>query len=333
MVYTVAVTKLATPSERHLNSSSIRIPAYYISVAARNLGERKERWKKEQSGERAYPPIEPWTTPSLDNPETGLIAHVAEDGSIDAYVQCELANGMLATPEGILSAQHNAIRRYSYDLSHEEVFASHPVFNDLHTLRASPSGITVASSGVDAVVELSPDGNNITRTWHATEHGYTTDSFGKPRSIDPTADHRDIFYNTWLRTTHVNSALALPDNSYLVTFFHQGIFGRLTPDGRVTPLVEGLKRPHASRVSGDRYTFVDTGRGIAYRGTLTQDGFTTEHSISIPSTWLQDGQYDGTLWFLVDAEHARVYFGSLQGEILGYDQFDPDWDFFEVLLV
>lgn len=332
-MYSTSRPFLATPLQRVIISPNVRIPAYYLSVAARNLNDRKARWEKERARGLGYPVVEEWRSPPFDDPETGLITHVSSSGEIDHVAQCEFSNGLLLTDGGLLSAQHDAIRRYTLDLKSSEVFASFKPFNDLHTLRETPNGILVTTSGTDSIVEISKDGKELFWSWFATEHGYTRDSFGKERRLDLNTDHRRFFYNTWLRTTHVNSALPLLDGSILVTFFHQGILGKLDREsGLVTTVVSDLKRPHAARFSDTKITFVDTGRGIAYRGSLSGNTFAIENSIHIESNWLQDAQFTNGMWHLVDAQNARVYFGNLEGEILAYDQFDTNWDFFEVLL-
>ncbi|MEK7627865.1 MAG: hypothetical protein AAB421_00395 [Patescibacteria group bacterium] len=328
LIHGVTVNRL----RRVFNGFPFSIPAYYVSVAARNLGARKERWARERVEGKKYPEILIWDSPNFDDPRAGLIAKVGSSGELTELIQSEPANGMLLCDGRVLSAQHDAMQSYSSDLQQSQIFASFPVWNDLHTLRESPKGILVTSSGTDSITEISRDGKQILWLWWAGEHGYTTDSFGKKRTLDRQLDHRHFLYNTWLRTTHVNSAQPLSDGSVLASFFHQGILGCINREtGTVTTIVADLKRPHAARISDGKVSFADTGRGIAYLGTLKGDRFVTENSVQIETNWLQDAQFVNGMWFLADAQHARIYFANKGGEVLAYDQFDPEWDFFEVL--
>lgn len=323
------------PVKRTVLGKKISLPPYYLSVVARNLTDRKAQWEKERASSIPRPETRRWEDPAPDDPRGSLIVRVDSAGTIIASASCGLAHGMLPNADGILSAQHGEIRSYSPDLREYRTFASLPVFNDLHTLRETQDGILVASSGTDSIFEISKDGKEILWSWWGCEHGYVKDSYGSERQAEKNVDHRGFLYNTWQRTTHVNSALPFDESSVLATFFHQGIMCRIDrATGRVTPIVSDLRRPHALRWSADkRITFADTVRGIAYRGTISENLFNKENSISIETNWLQDCQYVNGIWVLVDAEHARVYFADLEQNILAYDQFDEDWDFFEVSLV
>lgn len=320
--------------KRHLFAKEISLPPYYLSVVARNLTQRKAQWAKERENGMPRPETKSWKDPESDDPRGSLIIRVDSTGAIIASTSCGLAHGMLTIPDGILSAQHGEIRRYSVDLREYHTFASITAFNDLHTLRETPKGILVASSGTDSIFEISRDGREVVWSWWAREQGFPVDAHGINRESERSLDHRNLFYNTWQRTTHVNSALPFDDHSILATFFHQGIMCNINrTTGHVTPIISDLRRPHALRWSADnRITFADTGRGIAYRGKISENVFTEENRIAIKTNWLQDCQHVNGMWILVDAEHARVYFADLGQNVLAYDQFDPEWDFFEVSL-
>lgn len=322
----------AQPMKRTLLSEKIAIPSYYLSVVARNLTERKIQWRKESIHGMPKPEIKRRKTLPPGDPKSSIIVHVNSEGIITTAASCGLAHGVLSMDDTLLSAQHGEILRYTSDLRKVEVFSSFPYFNDLHTLRITKKrGILVASSGTDAIFELSADGKEVVWSWWGREHEFTRDAYGVEQKTEKEIDHRNFFYNTWQRTIHVNSALPFDGKTVLATFFHQGIMCRIDREsGRVTPIVHNLRRPHALRWSGDHITFADTARGTAYRGILTGGKFKKESSVHIDTNWLQDCQYTGKIWVLVDAEHARVYFTDPQENVLAYDQFDPNWDFFEV---
>ena len=324
----------ASPMKRTMRAKGSDLPPYHLSVVARNLTERKAQWAKERESGIPKPETKRWEDPAPDDPQGSLIIRVDSTGSVVASTPCGLAHGLLPVADRILSAQHGEIRSYSTDLREYRTFASLDAFNDLHTLRETPDGVLVVSSGTDSIFEIAGDGRRIVWSWWAREHGFTTDPNDIERGPEKSTDHRNFFYNTWRRTTHVNSALMFDSRTVLATFFHQGILCAIDrATGRVTQIVSDLRRPHALRWSADsRITFADTGRGVAYRGTISGGRFVKENSISIETNWLQDCQYVNGMWILVDAEHARVYFADLAQNILAYDQFDEDWDFFEVSL-
>lgn len=319
--------------KRTLYARSISIPSYYISVTTQNLGAHRVRWERERTYDLPKPGIKRWRPPAPESIDSGVIVHVDTRGTITAAVPCALAYGLLPTKSGLMSAQFNEIRLYSSNLHTSQPFSTFKSFNDLHTLRKTACGFLITSSGIDTIFEISEDGQRILWSWCAREHGFTRDSYGVERKAEKNRDHRPWEYSTRQRTTHVNSALPLDENTILATLFHQGIVcGIDRRTGTAKSMISGLSRPHALRWSGDRITFADTARGLAYRGFFAQGSFRTELLIKIESNWLQDCLYTHDLWMLVDAQHSRVYFADKTGTILGYDQFDSDWDFFEVAL-
>ncbi len=319
---------------RHFTGKRIALPAYYLSVSYQNLSERKARWESEKGKKRAYPKVTTCTLPDLHDPSAGLIVRVEKDATVSRYMRCNFIYGIIRRSDGtILGARHHDVGAFSKDLSAEKIFATHKAFNELHSVRESTAGFMVVSSGTDSIFEMSKDGKKVLWSWFATENGFPTGALGRKRVLDKKKDHRMMHYDTWLRTVQVNTAIELPeDDALLATFFHQNMLAKIDRgSGKVTPIVEGLQRPHGARWSeGGRITFADSCRGISYRGRLRGDTFTVENSITIPSDWVQDCQFVDGLWIMVDDQHSRIVFGNIEGEIVAYDQYNTEWDFYDV---
>ena len=308
-----------------------QIPPYYLSVASQDLKERQARWEKERGAKRDRPKKKPWNAPAAYEPGAGRILYIGTKGEVLADTSQDFVHGLLPHTNGMLVAQHHHIHHFTPDLTPMDTFARHNSLNDIHTLRKTKHGILIAASGTDTLLEMSADGSRVLWEWWAHEHGFAVDHFGDRRVLDKKEDHREILYPTWLHTAHVNSAIELPDGSIAATFFMQGIVGNIDrASGEVVALVENLQRPHALRTtSKGNVTFADTARGVAH--LLTSD-FKPLQDVSIDTNWLQDCQLHDGMWILVDAQHARVYFADDTGTVFAYDQFDENWDFFEVAI-
>lgn len=324
------LTPLCTPVRTTITARP-SIPAYYISVASQDLKARQARWKQEQEKARMRPEASIWQAPSLEHPQAGRILHIGTDGSVLADTVHEFVHGLLPQADGLLTAHHHYIRKHSRDLRAGTTHFTHAALNDIHTLRRTQSGLLITASGTDAIIEIADDGSTLLWEWWAHEHGFEFDHFGQVRQLDKSDDHRAMLYPTWLHAAHVNSAIELADGSVAATFFMQGIVGRIDrASGDVHTLVSGLRHPHALRRTNDgNITYTDTARGIAH---LVAADFTPLQHVRIETNWLQDCQLHNDLWILVDAQHARVYFAGKDGAIIAYDQFDENWDFFEVAI-
>lgn len=319
---------------REYQRPGAKVPSYVLAVTSRDLHKRKERWEHERRYGRVRPELQPWRPTDEDDPEAGILVSVGFDGRIEKTATCDGVQGVWPFADGLLAARHGVITLYSWHLEERGTFASHACFNDLHSLRnAAEAGILVASTGTDSVVELTP-GGDVRWFWCALDQGLTTDSFGDSRTLDQQTDHRGIIYDTWLRTTHVNAAAPLGEDSILVTLFHQGVLGMIDRrTGTLVPVLTGLERPHAVRWSNDLLTLADTARGRALAGYLDDTSFTISMSVSIDTGWLQDCQLLGEYWLLVDGENSRVLFMDVEGQLLAKDQFDPNWLLYEAALI
>jgi hypothetical protein len=169
--------------------------------------------------------------------------------------------------------------------------------------------------------------------WWADDFGFECDWFGVKRRLDHGEDHRNVLYDTWLHTTHLNSAVANGSDEILVSLFHQGqIIAIDRAGGTVRTIVSGLRNPHGLRWNGDCLTFADTGSGTAVYGRLVAGDFQQLGEMKIQSNWLQDCQLIGEVWILVDGENSAVIFKQLDGQLLARHQFDERWLLYEVAL-
>jgi hypothetical protein len=245
--------------------------------------------------------------------------------------------GMAFSDNGVFVASLEAIHEVTPDLSivqHNVV--SLPTFNLLHSLSRTAHGYLVTSTGLDAILEFTRDGR-LLWSWWATEHGFEWTPTGERRIVDTTADYRGIKYGTLTQTTHVNSAVELPDNRVLASLFHQGMVVAIDRDsGAWQPVVEGLDHPHALRLLTDDYfTVADTGQGRALLVHLKDGKGKIEAEVVAPTTWLQDCCYDyrRDQWILVDGKNSRIILrsGTSGQRTLAQLDLDPEWRLYEVL--
>lgn len=315
------------------------LPGYVLTVITRDLTDRRARWSRERAHGRPRPQITEWHPTPLDDPQVGLLVAVDGYGEVTRTAPCDTPQGILAVPDGYLIARHNVIELWSRELAYQRDHASLPWFNDVHSLRASDQGVVIAASGTDTVTEISPTGE-LRWTWWGAEHGFDTDTFGSRRVLDPAADHRGIVYDTWLQATHVNSAMALGEDTVLATLFHQNSLAcidRHTGDTR--PLLEGLARPHAIRRQGGMLTLADTAHGVGLVARVHKEDspadcqVEVEQRVAVSTNWLQDWQAlpDG-IFVAVDGERPAVVFLTADGEVIRRDEFEPSWYLYEVEL-
>ena len=267
----------------------------------------------------------------------GLLCLLDESGSVQRSAALPMPAGMALSAEGAFVASLEAIYKVNTDLSAiQSEVVSLPAFNLLHSLSRTTRGYLVASTGLDAILEFSPD-ERLLWSWWATEHGFTGTPTGERRVLDLDADHRGVKYGTLAQTTHVNSAAELPGGIVLATLFHQGMMIAIDREsGDWHPVLEGLDHPHAVRVLTEDYiTVADTGRGRALLIHIRQGKGEIETEIAADTTWLQDCSYDQRrdCWLLVDGKHSRVIQRAGIAGDKGTTQwnFDPEWRLYEVL--
>jgi hypothetical protein len=267
----------------------------------------------------------------------GLLCLLNEKGEIKASVAMSMPAGITVTDSGFLVATNFDVHNVSRDLSYiEQTTISLPSFNMLHSLSRSQRGYLIASTGIDAIVEFTLDGEAVW-SWWATEHGFELTPTGEPRILDTEQDYRGVKFGTLAQTTHVNSVAELPDGTILATLFHQGTIiaiDRETGDWKT--VLEGLNHPHSVRVLNENYvTVADTGNG---RGLLVNiQGLTgkIEAEVDAGTSWLQDCSYDPRqdFWFLVDGKNTciQVRAGTAGERLHACIDLDPEWRLYEVL--
>lgn len=179
---------------------------------------------------------------------------------------------------------------------------SHRWFNHVHTIDPTPWGTyLITSSGCDLIAEINLNGD-VTWTWWAFEHGYDKLPTGEPRIFNKEEDYREVELATDNRSTHVNSALLLDDNTLLATLFHQGQLVKIRRDtGDVEVLFEGLDHPHCIRRRRKGFLLSDTRHG---RIVLFDKDLKFEKEISYGASWIQDSfeASDGSLFSIADCD-------------------------------
>lgn len=296
----------------------------------------KQHWK--QTGERTQCPLT--VLGSRQKPEEdqgGLLCVLDDTGYVQSSVELSMPAGITRSEKGVFIASPEAIHEVSTDLSTiKRDVVSLPEFNLLHSLSRTSRGYLVASTGLDAILEFTRDGEVIW-SWWATQHGFEETPTGEQRTLDIGADHRGIKYGTLAQTTHVNSAAELPGGIILASLFHQGMVIAIERESGVWhPILEELDHPHAVRVlTEDYFTVADTGRGRALLVHIKHGKGQIETEVTAETTWLQDCSYDYRYnhWILVDGKHSRIILRNGTTGNGGTVQFDlnPEWRLYEVL--
>lgn len=277
---------------------------------------------------------------SLEKPKEdqgGLLCLLDECGNTLSSVALPMPAGMAPSEDGVLVASLGAVHKVTSDLSSiQQDVVSVPSFNMLHSMSRTQRGYLVASTGLDAILEFTEEGD-LLWSWWATEHGFETTPTGELRVVDKTADHRAVKYGTLAQTTHVNSVAELPDGCILASLFHQGMIIAIDREsGDWETILEGLDHPHAIRVLADNYfTVADTARGRALMVHIKDGRGVIEAEVSAGTDWLQDCSYDYRRdhWVLVDGKNSRVSVRTgLSGDrTLAQFNLNPEWRLYEVL--
>jgi hypothetical protein len=299
----------------------------------------KNHWaKNERAQQKTQCPVT--TLGSMQKPKDdqgGLLCLLNEDGQVQTSVEMSMPAGMALSDDGVLVASIFDVHKVSSNLSTiEQNMVSLPAFNMLHSLSRSRHGYLVASTGLDAILEFTQEGQ-LLWSWWATDHGFEQTPTGEPRIVDKEVDHRGITYGTLAQTTHVNSAAELPDGTVLATLFHQGMVIAIDREsGDWLPVLDGLNHPHSVRVLNEDYiTVADTGHGRALLVHLKDRKGTIETQVAADTNWLQDCCYDyrNDRWFLVDGKNSRVDLrtGTAGERALARFDLNPEWRLYEVL--
>ncbi len=267
----------------------------------------------------------------------GLLCLLDENGQVRNSVELPMPAGMALTDNDVLVASIYDVHRVTPDLARvQEESVSLPVFNMLHSLSRTRQGYLVASTGLDALLEFTAQGN-LLWSWWATDHGFEQTPTGEPRVVDKEVDHRGVKYGTLAQTTHVNSAAELPNGTVLATLFHQGMIIAIEREtGKWQPVFEGLDHPHSVRILNEEYiTVADTGRGRALLLHLKDGKGSIEAEVPAQTNWLQDAVYDyrHDHWMLVDGKNSHIVLrtGTAGEKELGRLELNPEWRLYEVL--
>lgn len=213
---------------------------------------------------------------------------------------------------------------------------SHRLMNDLHAVSWTGEGVMVTSCGVDAILELSPEGHLIW-SWLASENGYPRSVGGAPIDIDPAEDYRTKPIFTRYQSTHCNSAFRTQYGGrdvVLATLFHQGeliLIDRAT--GAPTTLLTGMRRPHAIRPRPDGgWTVCDSGAGTL---VLLDEDFRFVKSTGQDFDWVQDGlMLDERNALIADANNRRLATWDVRGDALVDElPYSSEWKVFQIELV
>ena len=138
-------------------------------------------------------------------------------------------------------------------------YISLPCFNDLHHVRPTPEGnILIADTGLDLVVEVTPQGK-LLREWSVLEED-TWKRFSRDidyRKVPETKPHK----------SHPNHVFQLDDEVWVTRFEQRDAISLTRPGRRIDIAVQ---RPHDGHVVGDwiYFTTVDGHLVVANRHTL-----------------------------------------------------------------
>lgn len=187
---------------------------------------------------------------------------------------------------------------------------SHPAFNDLHSVERTRRGLLVASTGVDALLEIDLDGN-LLYEWWAGEHGYTRTPSGHERPARRGQEHRDQQYHTRFHTTHLNEAVFRdPDERYLLALlWAQGqvvqIDRALPPaEQRAEVVLDGLSRPHGLKQTPSGWMVCSSMSGEII---LLDEDLRETDRIAYASAWIHDClMLDSGRIILNDAQSHRL---------------------------
>lgn len=303
---------------------------YLLSVTSRDLTERKRRWADEANSGRQRSQPEPYAARTEADPQSGIVALVDQHGQVVDMQPADGVQGIMALPDGrLLMALHGSIVAMTAGSS-AQLFSSHRWYNDLHSLRLSSRGsVLLASSGTDRIFELDARDGTVRWSWSAQASGFDTDSFGELREV-PELDHRNLVYDTWLHSTHLNSAISLGHEKVLCTLFHQGLVIQIDrSSGQWATSLDGLSRPHALRHSPEGILLCDTAAGKVLLGEQGHSGIAWKPLLSLDTIWLQDCRRTPHGWLAVDGAASRVLHVDESGIVRRVDQFDADWYLYE----
>lgn len=205
--------------------------------------------------------------------------------------------------------------------------------NDLHSISPSSAGFLVTSSGTDAVLEITADGEQLW-TWLACEHGFGQTSRGPAIRIDRQHDYRSTPIDTLDQSTHCNSALAAELDGrdvVLATLFHQGQLISIDKrTGKYSVLVNGMRNPHSVRPRAGGWVVSEARQGAV---VLLDKDFWIAEVIEQDFNWVQDAlpfNADQQL-IIADANNGRfVLWDIANAKAIRDIKYSADWDVYQV---
>lgn len=210
---------------------------------------------------------------------------------------------------------------------------NNPMLNKPHSLIATSSGFLVASTGVDAIIEVDQKGLTIF-SFFFTDHGYNLDQFGRKRTIDVGANHQGVEYPSLYQTTHVNYARYIDkaESRIVATLFHPGELVTIDKSsGNVEVILSGLKNPHNLKPALDKQLLCNTSVNtilIMNRDFLVTGQLGEGHGMS----WVQDAVYceaSGTI-VAADADNHRLLELDWSNSVVDEYCFPIDFRIYEV---
>lgn len=249
-----------------------------------------------------------------DEDEGILAALDADSGNVVYSCTLDSPAGFAAAPDRLFvnSMHGNRVICIDQKLQVIDIFATR-MMNDLHSLVLSSAGLLITSSGTDAILELSLDGEGVWQ-WLAAEHGYGPAPNRHRQILNGQIDYRLVHSDTAMQSTHCNSALECRvdgQDAIVATFFHQGTvvaIDRASGDARV--LVQGMHNPHSIRRRPGGWVVSDS-RACAV--VLLDEDFGIEAIIEDDFNWVQDALPVGDSELLIaDANHSSLIFWDLK---------------------
>ncbi len=220
-------------------------------------------------------------------------------------------------------------------LSNKAVVATigNVAFNKPHSLIKTTSGFMVASTGVDAIVEVDGNGSML-YSFFFTEHGYELDQLGTKRSIDFSANHQGVEYPSLHQTTHVNYAryVDATETRIVATLFHPGELVIIDKEsGEIKIILDGLKNPHNLKPALDRQVLCNTSANavIVMNGDFE---IIDQFGDGLGMSWVQDAIYceaSGT-FIVADADNHRLLELDWNGRPVDDYSFSQDNRIYEV---
>lgn len=302
-------------SKEHVEKINTRY--LMVSFLATDVEPLKEHWKKNVKLDSKYT----GTSEGLGGVKANEIGEEPPLGGaiviLDLYNNKVVYSWNIDAPAGFVFEEDGSLTvnnmRLSYvyklDLFKKKILSTHrhKNFNCLHSIEKSGNKTyLLASTGVDAIIEMSSDFKKEVSSWWAHEHGYSKLPNGETRNIDRVKDHSRYVYPTLWQTTHLNSVINTHDNTLLVTLFHQGQLLQIDrKTGEFKVLLEGLKCPHGPIKIPYGWALPDTKNNQIL---LLDENFKIQKTIVGDFDWIQNLVYDpiGEKIIAIDSNNSRI---------------------------